>query len=184
MHIGHRARGALTLLVSGLLLARIVLAATPQDRSTATLAETVEWIRSQLDDDRIDTGIRIRTMFGADGCRVSFRKDGGTVTLVTAAFNLKDIAYIDVVEHPGGTLWTGVSLSFKTDRGQRSIARGDLSVTNGRLVKSDAASFEWHLGSVQAGTDTTLLRTQGEHLIAAFSHAVGLCGGAVKRGPF
>jgi len=164
-----------------------VLAAREQDQAggAVTLTETTDWIKSRIDGESTDTsGVHLRTGFWADGCRASFRKDGGSLTLSTGVFNLKDIAYVDVIDRPIGTLWTSTFLVFKSANGQALIMRGDLSLERGRPVERPASSFDWHLGSVRAGISTTDLRELGGRLRAAFAHAVQLGGGAVKKEPF
>jgi hypothetical protein len=46
---------------------------TRQSTSTATLAETLDWIRSRIDKEQTEPpGIKIRESFTSDGCKVSF----------------------------------------------------------------------------------------------------------------
>lgn len=156
-----------------------------QTESGPSLTETLEWIRSRIDADWTDTtGVKLRTRFRGEGCRASFRKDGGTLTLSTAAFNLKDIGYLAVLDRPVGTLWTGTFLVFKTATGQSGIARGELSAADGRLSERSAASFDWHLGSVPIRSSAADLHEIGNRLRNAFTRAVELCGGAIKKEPF
>lgn len=180
-------------IVSHALVAALVLVTVSQTPATApnqsqptvTLPETLEWIRSRIADENTDTpGVRVRTTFEADGCRVSLRKDGGALTLLTGAFHLKDIAYLDVVDRPVGTLWTGTFLVFKTADGGAGIRRGDLLGSGGRLTQRDTSSFEWHLGSVRVGGSSKELRDLGDRLVNAFANAVQLCGGTVRKSPF
>jgi hypothetical protein len=108
------------------------------------------------------------------------------LTLKTGAFNLKDIAYVDVVDRQFSAFWTGVFLTFKTAEGRPSINQGDLpnGFTDPRTMHRETSSFEWHLGSVRPGTATTSLRELGNRLTNAFSNAVSLCGGALTKAPF
>jgi hypothetical protein len=149
-----------------------------------SLAETFDWIKSKIDGEDIDTGIHVSRIFQANGCRVSLQKFGGAVPLGSGQFNLEDIAYVDVEDRPVGSLWTGTFLVFRTSNGAAKITRGDLVFREGRLAERPSTSFDWHLGSVRAGSPTTELRELGGRLRTAFAHAVKLCGGSMKAEPF
>ncbi|OFW35033.1 MAG: hypothetical protein A3F70_18145 [Acidobacteria bacterium RIFCSPLOWO2_12_FULL_67_14] len=155
-----------------------------QPASTATYAETIDWIKSRIAGEESDsTGIRILRTIEVEGCRVDLRRYAGRLPLVSGVFNLKDIAYIDLVDQPVGTLWTGVFLVFKTSNGEARISSGRVSSDSGQLVQRQSPLFEWHLGSVHPG-DTSDLRELGNRLHDAFGHAITLCGGALKKEPF
>lgn len=159
--------------------------APSQGASSARFAETIEWIKSKIDGERTDNvGIHITTRLSADGCRVSFSKVGGTLTLQVGRFFLKDIAYIDVADQPVGTRWMGAFLVFRTADSKALITEGGQSLGQGGLVERPTTSFRWHLGSVPVGTSTAELRELGTRLRNAFVHAVELCGGTIKKEPF
>jgi hypothetical protein len=146
------------------------------------LGDTLESIRLRIDDDSIDSlGIHKRSTFVANGCTVSFRDDGGSVTLLAGTFDLKDISFIDVVDRPVGTVWTGTFLVFKTGEARPTITKSEWSVTDNQLHPRMTSSFDWQLGAVHAGASTKDLQDRGLKLSTLFGDAIGLCGGIVRN---
>lgn len=160
--------------------------------SRAGLAETLDWIRERLTTETRPAGIRVKTEFGAEGCKVSFVKTSDAIPrvskeplpLLVGVSLLNEIAYIDVVDEPVGVQWMGTSLVFRTANGQARLSVSDLDLKAGRLVDRTASSFKWHLGSVPATVSTAENRQVATRLRAAFVHAVELCGGSIKKEPF
>jgi hypothetical protein len=149
----------------------------------ANLHDTLESIRLRIDDERTDNlGVHQRMTFAANGCAVTFRHEGGSVMLSAGSFDLKDISFIDVVDRPVGTQFTGTFLVFKTAEASQTIAVNEWSITDDHLHPRMASSFNWWLGSVPADASASAKdqHDRGLKLASLFSDAIGLCGGTVR----
>lgn len=151
-----------------------------------SLDETLQWVKSRLDDDHVDlTGIRLVTSFAYQGCDVTLLKTGGRATLIRAAFNLKSLSYLRVRTDPRGSNTVGTSLVFQTD-GTRSIQVIEPAQAQMAGLKPTTqleSQLPWQIGAVAAGTDNSYVEL-GQRLINALSHAVDLCGGKIRKEPF
>jgi len=158
----------------------------PTPAAGPSLDETLQWIKSSLNSDHTDlTGIRLITSFTHQGCDVTLVKIGGRLTLLRADFNLAAIAYLRVRTEAGGSNTTGTNLIFQT-AGERSIRaiRPSLAAAAGLTPTPDAQNLlSWQIGYVRVGAENPYIEL-GQRLVNAFSHAVALCGGRLRKEPF
>lgn len=153
---------------------------------SASLEETLQWVKSYLDDDRIDlTGIRIIKSFAYQGCDVTLQETAGRATLVRADFNLKSLSYLRLRTEPRGSNTIGTSLVFQTDgaRSIREIDPAQAQVAGLTPTTQLESQLPWQIGYVKIGADNPYTQL-GQRLINALSHAVELCGGKIRKEPF